>query len=223
MTFSHAKTSTFINELVHVTGALEIHGLVPYDSLFGVEAPCVRVERVVEMYQWHESSSEGTDQDGNKYTDYSYDLKWSGKKQDSSGFYEKDQHRNPDFGTSSAVFNADKVYIREGLHLDTVFTNQITWETTTNTGVYSQWHYYPRNHPFTTASTVTLLNQQEPRHGDHRVRWRFVGAENDIVSAIGKVGHGGRLVTFNHYDTYPNLALLQKGQFNKDQMIATAA
>ena len=99
--------------LVHVTGKADTQDTVR-DDLFGVTAKALRLNRVVEMYQWKESKESKTEKKTGggttTSTTYSYGKTWSEHAIDSSEFKKADDHRNPGpmpFG--SAGFFAGKV------------------------------------------------------------------------------------------------------------------
>ncbi|MEM7427677.1 MAG: TMEM43 family protein [Pseudomonadota bacterium] len=97
-------------KLVHFSGALEPSG-VPEDKLFaGIAAPAgtIRLERQVEMYQWHESKTTRTTKtvggSEETVTTYSYSRKWSDRAIDSSRFRRPEGHQNPGMAASSQTF-----------------------------------------------------------------------------------------------------------------------
>lgn len=84
--------------LVHVSGEVTTQA-TPSDPDFGVSAPGLRLERLVEMYQWkQDSKSETTTKVGGgeeTVTTYSYAKEWSDRPIDSSGFKQPAGHSNP--------------------------------------------------------------------------------------------------------------------------------
>ncbi len=84
---------------VHVSGAATAKGLVQ-DELLGVAvADALRLERVVEMYQWRERSSSKTEKElgGSSKTTKTttYDKEWSASPISSSSFAQPAGHANP--------------------------------------------------------------------------------------------------------------------------------
>jgi hypothetical protein len=84
--------------LVHFSGMASSDELLT-DELFGIQSNGLRLQRVVEMYQWDESSrtetKTNTGGSQTKTTTYEYDRKWSSSTIDSSQFKQPDGHRNP--------------------------------------------------------------------------------------------------------------------------------
>jgi hypothetical protein len=99
-------------KLVHVTARAEAQGSAS-DALFGVSANAIKLRRVVEMYQWKESSSSRSEKNvgGSKTTTttYSYSPVWSETAIDSGSFKRPEGHQNPPMPYHSADFNAPQV------------------------------------------------------------------------------------------------------------------
>jgi len=85
-------------KLVHISGGVTTDDVLK-DSLFGVQEKALRLKRVVEVYQWKETSStrEETNMGGSQTstTTYSYDKAWSPNLIDSGRFKHPEQHQNP--------------------------------------------------------------------------------------------------------------------------------
>ena len=77
-----------IGKLVYVTGETAVEGELR-DEKLGITAPAIKLQRVVEMYQWDEDKKTK----GNKTT-YEYDKKWMSSTQSSRSFY-KSGYDNP--------------------------------------------------------------------------------------------------------------------------------
>jgi hypothetical protein len=97
-------------KFVHVTGDLKTaQPLV--DDMFGVSAAAIRMERKVEMYQWHEDKETETNSNfggsQTKSTRYTYERKWSSRRIDSSRFKQSATHTNPPMRFQSRAFTAD--------------------------------------------------------------------------------------------------------------------
>jgi len=104
-------------KLVHLSGTLRIDGALK-DAEFGIEAPGVlKLERVVEMFQWNENSSTETTRskaDGGEEhtTTYSYEKIWSPKLIPSENFKHPSDHRNPvTMPYSASTLTADPVHL----------------------------------------------------------------------------------------------------------------
>jgi len=91
-------------KLVHVAGRATTDETVT-DPKFGVSVQAIRLERVVSMYQWRQTSRKS-----GKTTKYRYDCIWSGMLIDSSRFRQRAGHENPRaFPVDSARFCARSV------------------------------------------------------------------------------------------------------------------
>lgn len=94
-----AVDATNEGKLVHFSGPA-IATNAATDGPFGVSAPgALKLERIVEMYQWKESKKTSTDKKlgGKKVktTEYKYEKAWSSKLIDSANFKRKRGHYNP--------------------------------------------------------------------------------------------------------------------------------
>jgi hypothetical protein len=92
-------------KLVHVTGQATTTDLLRDDD-FGIEINALRLKRVVEIYQWKETSTSRTEKQvggGEKtITEYSYSKVWSSEPIDSSRFKKPSGHTN----TGSLIYTA---------------------------------------------------------------------------------------------------------------------
>lgn len=85
-------------QLVHVTGKADTDNTLT-DNAFGVSANAIKLKRVVEMYQWKETSQSSTEKKvggGTKTTKtYSYSKTWSANPINSANFKKSAEHQNP--------------------------------------------------------------------------------------------------------------------------------
>lgn len=85
-------------KLIHMTGKADTDATLS-DSVFGVSANALKLERVVEMYQWKETSkSESKKKVGGgkkTVTTYTYSKAWSKRAISSGSFKKPDGHQNP--------------------------------------------------------------------------------------------------------------------------------
>lgn len=85
-------------KLIHATGRAATEETLR-DELFSIEANAIRLNRVVEMYQWEEiEETENKKRVGGsmeKVTTYRYQPVWSTDRIDSTSFRQSDGHRNP--------------------------------------------------------------------------------------------------------------------------------
>lgn len=84
--------------LIHVTGRAETDAILT-DPVFGVSVPALKLKRVVEMYQWKETSRSETQKEvggGTRTVEtYSYSRIWSDQPIHSGDFSEPAGHQNP--------------------------------------------------------------------------------------------------------------------------------
>jgi len=85
-------------KLVHLTAKADTKQTLT-DDLFGVSARALKLKRIVEMYQWTETSHKESKKNlgGSKTqkTTYSYSKKWSEDVIKSADFHESEGHKNP--------------------------------------------------------------------------------------------------------------------------------
>jgi hypothetical protein len=85
-------------KLIHITGKAETDATLS-DAVFGVSANALKLNRVVEMYQWKEASRSQTKKKvgGGKETvrTYTYSKTWSEKPISSANFKKPTDHQNP--------------------------------------------------------------------------------------------------------------------------------
>lgn len=213
-----------MSKLVHLTSPIEITGALPYDPIFSFSPhTCVKMKRSVEMFQWQETENTSKDENGNEFTDYTYKPIWSSGIIKSSDFFEKTDHSNPSFEIKSQDFTADRVSV-DGVKLGKEFIDKIDWEMTDfgETAGLKEWSYRNR---YDISKTIPIGTNH--KIGDYRVKWTFLGSENDVISAIGTVNresgplHGYELKPYKNSDL-PELALLSKGAHNSFSMIKIA-
>ncbi|MEI7946637.1 MAG: TMEM43 family protein [bacterium] len=85
-------------KLIHVTGKADMNATLT-DPVFGVSAKALKLDRIVEMYQWEEKTEKKTkDKLGGgteTVTTYNYSKGWSGRLINSSSFKKSTEHQNP--------------------------------------------------------------------------------------------------------------------------------
>ncbi|HEY5210563.1 MAG TPA: TMEM43 family protein [Stellaceae bacterium] len=92
-------------KLVHVTGPLGVERTMQ-DDRFPVGGPdVVRLSRIVEMYQWKETSEQKSRGGGDYDTVYTYSKDWSDKPIDSAAFDTQEGHRNPAMALQGEVWD----------------------------------------------------------------------------------------------------------------------
>ncbi|MBU2566952.1 TMEM43 family protein [Patescibacteria group bacterium] len=101
--------STNENKLIHITGKADTSDVLS-DPAFVVTSTAIKLNRIVEMYQWEEKTSSETTKNyggsSDTETTYSYDKTWSKKLIDSSSFEFPSDHENP----SSMPYENQELY-----------------------------------------------------------------------------------------------------------------
>jgi Transmembrane protein 43 len=86
------------DKLVHITGKADTSDVLA-DTTFNVSETAIKLERIVEMYQWEEETSSETSKNyggsSDTETTYSYDKTWSDDLINSSSFEFPTDHTNP--------------------------------------------------------------------------------------------------------------------------------
>lgn len=87
------------SKLVHLTGQASTEDVLQ-DATFGIHEPhAIRLRRVVEMYQWRETSQTETQREvggsETRTTTYSYQKDWADSLIDSTRFHDAQSHQNP--------------------------------------------------------------------------------------------------------------------------------
>ena len=100
-------------KLVHLSGEATTDATLT-DEVLGVDAAnVIKLRRVVEMYQWHESSTSETEEDfgggTTTTTTYTYSKEWSTDPINSNEFYEPYGHDNPSMQISGEELEAQQV------------------------------------------------------------------------------------------------------------------
>merc|ERR1712179_121510 len=163
------------------------------DELFKVNENCLRLRRIVQMYQWKPCVVStifkliigGVLVTHNTRT-------WADHK------ISTQHHINPEFGISSKVFTANDIKLDNGLKLGKIFTEQINWKNNEKSGnQFQKWNYYDRNYfendtlevPEVGVNTEMKGNLFWNNHrvGDYRVYWECLGDRGNVVSVLGKV------------------------------------
>ena len=102
-------------KLVHTTGRAEAKDSVA-DDVFGVgTAGTVKVQRLVELYQWVETKTDKTEKkvggSEETVTTYSYSQKWDDEVHNSSQFRKPQGHENPEPVFTTKVFRSEDTHL----------------------------------------------------------------------------------------------------------------
>lgn len=209
-------------KLVHMTGKADTTATLT-DPVFGVSANALKLDRIVEMYQWKETSHTETKKKlgggKKKVTTYTYDKIWSKNTIHSGRFKKQDGHQNPgsmpykslEQVADNVTFGAFKLPLSLVSKINRfesllVEPNMPLPESLKDTVKPNDGGYYIGESP------------ASPQVGDVRVRFRIVKpVEISIVSK--QVGD-----TFEPYQTKAGgtIELLETGVFSADTMFKSA-
>ena len=209
-------------KLIHLTGKADTEATLT-DPVFGVSANALKLKRVVEMYQWKESSQSKSKKKvgGGKTTTktYSYSKTWSGKPLNSANFKKPTGHENPgSMPFESANQAADKVTLGAYVLSASLVGKIQNFESLpvgSDTPLPQELQGKVKRHD---SGFYMGSDPASPQIGDTRIK--FKAAKPTEVSAIAKqVGN-----TFEPYSTKAGgkIELLQTGQHSADEMIQKA-
>ena len=191
------------------------------DDIFGVHENALKLNRIVEMYQWEEKQTTETHKNiggsETKVTNYSYDKKWSDKLISSSGFRHKDGHQNPTtMSYSSQSFSASNISAGAfGLSSNFIdkldkFTDYQLSDQNFSTMNEQLKPYFKLNGNYYFYGDIA-----NPQIGALRIAYKIIRPTN--VSVIGKQNNG---VIEPYYTKNGDIALLEMGNVVADSMFA---
>jgi len=209
-------------KLIHVSAQASTDDILQ-DALFGVRETALKLQRVVEVYEWKETQSTQTHKNlggsETQETTYAYDRTWSEKRIDSSEFKHRDGHENPaSMPYASEVFTAPHILVG-------VFKPASSFVAKIN--AFSD---YPLSEQTANAMNASLknafkLNGTEYFYGDPatpqigalRVHYRIIRPTE--VSIIGKQNDS---LIEPYYTRNGDIQLLAMGDMGADSMFAAA-
>lgn len=207
--------------LIHLAG-MALTRQTLQDPVFAVQAQALRLNRVVEMYQWQEASETKTVKQlggsEREETVFTYRKLWSESAIDSSAFKLSSEHRNPGMPFESATYQASDIAVG-AFRLATPFRDQL--------GGDSEFPLSDATHATPDPSLPAAFRRigsayvkgdpGDPQVGDMRVRFTWIPPTE--VSAIGR--QTGSTVT--PYSTRTGtIALLGMGIHDAGAMFAAA-
>ncbi|MEZ4705451.1 MAG: TMEM43 family protein [Bdellovibrionota bacterium] len=211
------------NKLVHSSGLANTDETLK-DAYFGIEQNALKLRRVVEMYQWEQSSEKKTEKKlgGSEETTtvYTYKKVWSEKQIKSSDFKKPEGHKNPNaMPYKSQTWTAQQVQMG-AFSLTSPFISKI-----------DQFNSYPLSEEnFQNADDAVKANfklengmyysgkdSNEPEIGDLQIQYKIITPS--VVSAIGQQ-RGANLTSYTTKNG--QIDLLQYGNVTADSMFAKA-
>jgi hypothetical protein len=207
--------------LVHLSGPVQVDATLR-DPRFGIEQRAIRLERVVEMYQWRERSETREEKKVGgaveRTTTYTYSKEWSDSLNDSSRFHDPSGHPNPvSMPFEGASFQAQSGTLGD-YRLDEGVLGKV--------GGWSPLAVQPGDLAEDLRAEFTAQGEwlyrgaspAAPEVGDVRVRFRYVPEQT--ISVIARQ-------TGDRLDAYPTragdpLLLVSSGEVSADHMFAEA-
>ena len=218
---SDGVDATHEGALVHITGLATTDDVLK-DPVFGIEANALKLSRVVEMYQWKESSQSKTTQNlgGSETTEttYTYQKVWSSTPINSSGFKQAGSHQNPAMPYDGEAYTAQNIALGS-FTLGDAFVSQVSgWQplpvTEQNLDVAEPEVYSN----FQVVNGMFYRgNVSNPQVGALRISFQSVAPQT--VSAVG-LQQGAVLETYKAKNGTINL--LQMGTVPAADMFAAA-
>ena len=216
-------------QLVHVSGPLRTAAALT-DPVLGVQAPAVRLERAVEMFQWVEERS--TEKDvalggsETQRTRYSYRTEWKASAQDASKFQQPAGHSNPPLRMERAALVVPSATLGIWSLGSPVLQTLGDWQ---------PWAVPAAQLPAVQQALQKVLgantrvhaipeglfvgaNPAQPQVGDYRIRYRRVPVQT--ISIVAKQS-GTSLVAYPTRNGQP-LLLTQSGSVPAQAMFTTA-
>lgn len=206
-------------KLIHVTGMANTDSTLT-DPTFGISVNALKLNRVVEMYQWKESSSSkskkklggGTE----TVTEYSYNKTWSDTPIRSSSFKKPSDHQNPSVfpyettGQTADLITLGAYKLSSSLvgKIQNYVALPIDKETSIPEGLKSTIKLHDAGFYIGASPTA-------PQIGDVRIKFQ-VANPTDVSVLAKQIGD-----TFETYSTKAGgkIELLQVGTHSADEMI----
>lgn len=195
-----------VNEgkLVHLTGQARVAGVL-VDSATGIGGPgLLRLERQVEMYQWHEHRSD---------KQIEYRKEWASSQQNSDSFRNRQGHENPRMPLRNASLVSATVSLG-AFAIDRKVTGEA--EPLTELGLIGMKP--SGNFKLSDDGLYQGQDPANPQVGDLRLTFRVVQAGDLSVVAAQR---NGRLLPYLTPDG-PSIALAQTGFWGAPEMFKAA-
>lgn len=209
-------------KLIHVTGKADTDAILT-DTVFGVSVPALKLQRIVEMYQWKETSQSETQKEvggGTRTVEtYSYSRIWSDEPIRSGNFREPAGHQNPGAMPYESLEQiADHISLGAFMLPEFLVDKIQNFEPLSAGGETLLPESLKNRARLYDSGFYMGSNPASPRIGDTRITFRV--ARPTEVSVIARQMNR----TFEEYPTSAGgtIALLQTGIHTADAMIQTA-
>lgn len=205
-------------KLIHISGQATTEEILT-DDMFQVSDNALKLERLVETYQWKETSrSEETKKlggDVETVTTYEYNKVWDSDLIKSSNFKQQVGHENPDhFTYEPEIWTAEKIvigqYILSSDHKSRLNNFQkLSVKSTTN---------LPEGVKQNAGQFYYGKNPQKPRIGDQRISFQVI--QPQIYSAIGRLSES--TLVAHTASNGQSVVLIEAGERTADAMFEQA-
>lgn len=197
-------------KLVLVSGKLNIQDAL-LDNAYGISINCVKLRRVVQVYQWYETEDqinvENPDHDSHTQKSYSYTTDWFEYHIDSSHFYNTLGHHNPhqdSWPANSSIQTNSRVKIGNyllGKDVKDMFLDFKPFTSDKKTladgiKIYAGLYYHS-------------ANLWRPEVGDYRVQFTYTGRDGDEFTVVGR--QSGREIRPYRTESGEEMLLLHHG------------
>jgi len=197
-------------KLVLVSGKLNIQDAL-IDNDYGISINCVKLRRVVQVYQWYETEDqvnvETPDHDSHTQKSYSYATDWFEYHIDSSHFYNTLGHHNPhqdSWPANSTIHTNSRVKIGNyllGKDVKDMFLDFKPFTSDKKTlaegiKIYAGLYYHS-------------ANLWRPEVGDYRVQFTYTGRDGEEFTVVGR--QSGREIRPYRTESGEELLILHQG------------
>ena len=198
-------------KLIATNGKLDFNQAQVKDDLTNITVTSPVLNREVEYYQWVEDSETKDDQ-----TTYTYSKEWGTELIDSSGFQDKDTHKNPK--ESDYKYFGERFTTEETLKVgEYVLSNDFKslLDSDKNVDIPEEGITLPEGYKVYNRYITNSEDTSNPKIGD--VRISYTQADYTDVSVLGKQSNG----TITQYTTKNNTNYMKivKGTTNGTGMI----
>ncbi|CAO1442897.1 unnamed protein product [Diamesa hyperborea] len=207
-----AKSVNYEGKLIHVVNLLSV-GEPLTDHVYNIQVQAVKLKKIVEMYQWHEDSTENKliTADEQSTRNYFYFKEWSGKPIDSRSFY-LPGHTNPKtFPAQTQTLVAEHAFLGNfELSEDVKDLIKTFIDITSDTRPDDS---YIKMHSGIYYHTDDLFDLKV---GDIRIKFQFAGLEGDYYTIVGRLQQG-KIVPFVSR-LNKKVLLLAKGELTMEEI-----
>jgi len=214
----------FDGKLVHVEGEVETTSQLT-DPVFAISDTAIRLERHVEMYQWHETSQSSTRKKTGGGTEttttYTYGTDWSANLINANNFKQKNPERSNPSTMPWAKDSWQAADVRLGAYqLPAFLVDKISGSTSVylSEAMAAELQLGSRPAQVYDNAFYFAANPAQPQVGDVRVRFSVTPAAPVSIVAVQ---HGN---SFQHFlsSNGRRIALLAMGSSSAPEMFATA-